>query len=59
MSRCMSAEERSLDIQLSVSKWLTTHELDRQISFGLFERPMLDKPILSSMKRKLVSAAFL
>ena len=57
MSRCKSAEERSFYIQLSVSERLTTRELDRQISSGLFERSMLDKPKLSSVMRELVPVA--
>ena len=57
MSRCKSAEERCFYIQLSVSERLTTRELDRQISSGLFERSMLDKPKLSSVMRELVPVA--
>lgn len=54
MSRCKSFEERAFYIDLSLSERLTVRELDRQISSGLYERSMLDKPILSSKVRELM-----
>ncbi|MDE6513040.1 MAG: PDDEXK nuclease domain-containing protein [Muribaculaceae bacterium] len=53
MSRCKTLEEREFYINLSIKERLSTRELNKTIDRGLYERTMLDKPILSAVMREI------
>lgn len=57
MSRCKIPEERDFYIKLTADERLSTRELDKLISRGLFERTMIDTPKLSSVMREIVPSS--
>lgn len=57
MSRCKLPEEREFYIRLAFVERLSTRELDKLISRGLFERTMIDKPKLSAVLREIAPSA--
>lgn len=57
MSRCKLPEEREFYIRLAADERLSTRELDKLISRGLFERTMIDKPKLSAVLREIVPSS--
>ncbi len=57
MSRCKIPEERDFYIRLAADERLSTRELGKLISRGLFERTMIDVPKLSSVMREIVPSS--
>lgn len=57
MSRCKIPEERDFYIRLAANERLSTRELDKIISRGLFERTIIDTPNLSSVMREIVPSS--
>lgn len=57
MSRCKLPEEREFYIRLAADERLSTRELDKLISRGLFERTMIDKPKLSAVLREIAPSS--
>lgn len=57
MSRCKIPEEREFYIHLVVNERLSTRELDKLISRGLFERTVVDSPKLSAVLREIVPSS--
>ena len=57
MSRAKSAEEREFYLMLCINERLSKRELDRQIDAALYERNMLEKPILSPVVRQIAPQA--
>ena len=57
MSRCKIPEERDFYIRLTAEERLSTRELDKLISRGLFERTMIDTPKLSAVLREIAPSS--
>lgn len=57
MSRCKIPEERDFYIHLTAEERLSTRELDKLISRGLFERTMIDAPKLSAVLREIAPSS--
>ena len=57
MSRCKIPEERDFYIRLTVNERLSTRELDKLITRGLFERTMVDAPKLSALLREIAPSS--
>lgn len=57
MSRCKILEEREFYIHLTAEERLSTRELDKLISRGLFERTMIDTPKLSAVLREIAPSS--
>lgn len=57
MSRCKIPEERIFYIHLAANERMSTRELDKVISRGLFERTMIDTPKLSAVLREIVPSS--
>lgn len=57
MSRCKIPEERDFYIRLTAEERLSTRELDKLISRGLFERTMIDTPNLSAVLREIAPSS--
>ncbi len=57
MSRCKIPEEREFYIRLTAEERLSTRELDKLITRGLFERTMIDTPKLSSLLREIAPSS--
>ncbi len=57
MSRCKIPEERDFYIRLAVDERLSTRELNKLITRGLFERAMVDTPKLSAVLREIASSS--
>ena len=57
MSRCKIPEEREFYIHLTVDERLSTRELNRLITRGLFERTMVDTPKLSAVLREIAPSS--
>ncbi len=57
MSRCKIPEERLFYIRLTAEERLSTRELDKLISRGLFERTMIDTPKLSAVLREIAPSS--
>ncbi len=57
MARCKIPEERDFYIHLTVDERLSTRELDKVITRGLFERAMIDTPKLSAMLREIIPSS--
>ncbi len=54
MARCKIPEERDFYIHLTIDERLSTRELDKVITRGLFERAIIDTPKLSAVLREMV-----
>lgn len=57
MSRCKIPEERDFYMRLTAEERLSTRELDKLISRGLFERTMIDTPKLSAVLREIAPSS--
>lgn len=57
MSRCKITEERDFYIRLTAEERLSTRELDKLITRGLFERTMIDTPKLSAVLRDIAPSS--
>lgn len=57
MARCKIPEERDFYIHLTVDERLSTRELDKVITRGLFERAMIDTPKLSAILREIIPSS--
>ena len=57
MSRCKIPEERDFYIRLAVDERLSTRDLDKLITRGLFERTMVDTPKLSAVLREIAPSS--
>lgn len=57
MSRCKIPEERDFYIRLAVEERLSTRDLDKLITRGLFERTMVDAPKLSAVLREIAPSS--
>ncbi|MCA0445391.1 MAG: PDDEXK nuclease domain-containing protein [Bacteroidetes bacterium] len=57
LSRTKSIEEKEFYLRLSIQERYSSRELERQISSGVFERFLLEKPILSPVMRELYKDA--
>ncbi|MDE7421132.1 MAG: PDDEXK nuclease domain-containing protein [Muribaculaceae bacterium] len=57
MSRCKIPEERYFYIRLAVDERLSTRELDKLITRGLFERTIVDTPKLSAVLREIAPSS--
>lgn len=57
MSRCKIPEERDFYIRLAADERLSTRELNKLITRGLFERTMIDTPKPSAVLREIVPSS--